>query len=155
MWMTEREICLSYREARDQKEQIGILADLNASSKDRIVSILRDGGETVDWHRMNTKAGREWTEEEDETVLARRKERATFREIAEELHRTETAVRMRYAKLSDGELIPDKMHWTKEDVETLLTLRQKGLTFKAIGALLGRTKNGVMGKYQRIEKGGR
>lgn len=151
--MTPREICRSYREARDQKEQIGILADLNASSKDRIVSILRDGGEEIDWFRPNAKAGRQWSEEEDAAVLERRKARATFREIAEELHRTETAVRMRYARLSDGELIPDAMHWTKEEETELLALRQKGLTFKAIGELLGRSKNSVQGKYKRVKGG--
>ena len=153
--MTTQEICRSYREARNQKEQIGILADLNASSKERIVSVLRDGGENVDWFRSNTNAGRAWTEEEDEELLMMREARKTFREIAAAFRRTETAIRMRYAKLSGGKLVPDNAHWTRDEEKELLKLRQKGITFKAIGEMLGRTKNSVMGKYQRLEKGGR
>ena len=45
--MTEREICLSYREAKDKKKQIPILADLSELSKPEIIGILLRNGENV------------------------------------------------------------------------------------------------------------
>lgn len=54
MQMTEKEICQSYREAKDKKHQIEILADLNATNKDFIKTILERGGEI----KPRIKAGR-------------------------------------------------------------------------------------------------
>lgn len=45
--MTEREICLSYRETKDKKKQIPILADLSELSKPEIIGILLRNGESV------------------------------------------------------------------------------------------------------------
>lgn len=45
--MTEREICLSYREAKDKRKQIPILADLSELSKQEIIGILLRNGENV------------------------------------------------------------------------------------------------------------
>lgn len=45
MQMTKQEICQSYREAKNKKAQIGILADLNATNIDFIKEILEKGGE--------------------------------------------------------------------------------------------------------------
>lgn len=45
--MTEREICLSYREAKDKRKQIPILADLSELSKPEIIGILLRNGENV------------------------------------------------------------------------------------------------------------
>lgn len=45
MQMTEKEICKRYREAKDKRLQIGILAELNATSKEFIKEILERGGE--------------------------------------------------------------------------------------------------------------
>lgn len=42
--MTEREICLSYREAKDKRKQIPIISDL---SKPEIIGILLRNGESV------------------------------------------------------------------------------------------------------------
>lgn len=44
MYMTDDEICVRYRQARDKKAQIKILADLNATSKQEIISVLEDAG---------------------------------------------------------------------------------------------------------------
>lgn len=43
--MTPNEICRNYRYAKDKKEQIKILADLNCTSKDEIIKVLVDCGE--------------------------------------------------------------------------------------------------------------
>lgn len=45
--MTEREICLSYREAKKQNTQLQILAELNGVSRVQIIGILLRNGETV------------------------------------------------------------------------------------------------------------
>lgn len=45
MWMTENEIARSYREARNRKHQIYILADLNLCSVSEIKAILEEKGE--------------------------------------------------------------------------------------------------------------
>ena len=45
--MTERKICLSYREAKDKRKQIPILADLSELSKPEIIGILLRNGENV------------------------------------------------------------------------------------------------------------
>jgi len=45
--MTEREICLSYREAKDKRKKIPILADLSELSKPEIIGILLRNGENV------------------------------------------------------------------------------------------------------------
>ena len=45
--MTEREICLSYREAKDKRKQIPILSDLSGLSEPEIIGILLRNGESV------------------------------------------------------------------------------------------------------------
>lgn len=45
MQMTAQEICQSYREAKNKRAQIEILADLNLASTDYIKEILEKGGE--------------------------------------------------------------------------------------------------------------
>lgn len=40
----KREICKNYRIAKNPKEQIGILADLNACSKSSIEAVLEEAG---------------------------------------------------------------------------------------------------------------
>lgn len=44
MEMTINDICNSYRLAKNQKEQIEVLADLNGCTKDIIIAILRSEG---------------------------------------------------------------------------------------------------------------
>lgn len=45
MQMSYGEIVRSYKEAKEPKKQIGILADLNAVGKDEIAKILYNAGE--------------------------------------------------------------------------------------------------------------
>ena len=47
MTMTPEEICRDYRTAKSRLKQIGILAELNQCSKDKIKQILIDGGEKL------------------------------------------------------------------------------------------------------------
>lgn len=43
--MSVEEICREYRLAKNKKEQIGILADLNCTTKEEIIKVLVDCGE--------------------------------------------------------------------------------------------------------------
>ena len=47
MQMSAEEICRDYRQAKDPRAQIRILADLNACSPAHIKKILQEGGEAV------------------------------------------------------------------------------------------------------------
>ena len=44
MDMTDYEICQAYKQAKNKKEQVKILADLNVTIECRIIRILRKGG---------------------------------------------------------------------------------------------------------------
>lgn len=44
MTMTDKDIILDYNQAKDKDAQIGILADLNQCSKEKILEILKTGG---------------------------------------------------------------------------------------------------------------
>lgn len=44
MYMKDNEIVREYREAKDKKEQVKILADMNQSTYDEIVEVLRKKG---------------------------------------------------------------------------------------------------------------
>lgn len=44
MQMNEEEICRSFKEAKDHRKQVGILADLNCCSRDEIRRILMKNG---------------------------------------------------------------------------------------------------------------
>lgn len=43
-YMTDEEIVRNYREAKNKREQVKILADLNCMSREEIIQILKDGG---------------------------------------------------------------------------------------------------------------
>lgn len=45
--MTEWEICLSYREAKNRNTQLQVLAELNGTSRVRIIGILLKNGEKL------------------------------------------------------------------------------------------------------------
>lgn len=45
--MTEAEICREYREAKNQRAQVEILADLNLCSKNEILKVLMVNGQDV------------------------------------------------------------------------------------------------------------
>lgn len=46
-YMTEREICSDYRNAKDRNEQITVLAELNGIGRIDIIRILRKNGERL------------------------------------------------------------------------------------------------------------
>lgn len=51
--MTEREICIMYRDAKNQNTQLQILADLNSVSRIEIIRILVSNGEKLPSRTVN------------------------------------------------------------------------------------------------------
>lgn len=51
--MTEREICIMYREAKNQNSQLQILAELNDVSRNEIIRILVKNGEKLPSRAIN------------------------------------------------------------------------------------------------------
>lgn len=51
--MTEREICIMYREARNQNTQLRILAELNDVNRNEIMRILVKNGEKLPSRAIN------------------------------------------------------------------------------------------------------
>lgn len=51
--MTEREICIMYREARNQNTQLQVLAELNDVSRNEIIRILVKNGEKLPSRAIN------------------------------------------------------------------------------------------------------
>ena len=51
--MTEREICIMYREARNQNTQLQILAELNDVNRNEIIRILVKNGEKLPSRAIN------------------------------------------------------------------------------------------------------
>ena len=53
LMMEPGEIAREYRTAADQKKQLGILAELNSTSREQIAEILQSQGEKVDRRWLN------------------------------------------------------------------------------------------------------
>ena len=54
MTMTDGEICEMYRTAKEKAKEIKILAECNATSKEKIVNVLEAGGYKVDKRVLNS-----------------------------------------------------------------------------------------------------
>lgn len=77
MMMTETDICREYRQAANQRAQIGILADLNVTTKREIMAILERNGVVFPPMRG---VNRSWDKARARTLYDQGK---TDREIAE------------------------------------------------------------------------
>lgn len=70
--MTDYEICQAYKQAKDKKEQVKILADLNDTIKSRIIRILRKGGVYEDKPSYWMDTQNKWREIKDGSIQAGR-----------------------------------------------------------------------------------
>ena len=86
--MTVGEIVTSYRQAANQLQQIGVLADLNACTKSDIKRILTDAG--VD--TSDTYIGRTWNAGEERRLRQLAAEGKTAGEISALMHRSRMSV---------------------------------------------------------------
>ena len=102
IWMTEGEICASYRQAKDPKEQIRVLSELNLCTGVEIKEILRKHGElpakkekaaiAPEKERKKQMNGRKWTLEEVEYMLEKKKAGVPLGDIAADLGRPKASI---------------------------------------------------------------
>lgn len=94
-----------------------------------------------------------WSSEDDAAVRAMTEGGKSDAVIAAALNRTPAAVERRRATLSISR--GDARAWAEEAIETLRTLWGEGKSCAQIAALIGVTRNAVIGKANRLKLGGR
>lgn len=103
-WMTDEEICTSYRDAAYKGQQLEILAELNAVTVETITAILERGGYRVGEEAEEAKPakklvkvenGKEWTAEEDEKLIELHNAGMSGVDIGKEMGRTKYSVQTR------------------------------------------------------------
>lgn len=174
--MTDGEVVTSFRQAKDKREQIKILAELNCCRKDEILSILTSAGEDVSEYiagvrkRHSPSRHKKWTED-DVTILEEGcKNGGSCEEIAEALGRT---VDSTYAKASEmgfvsaagGEKAADpaakteprkeQHRWTEADDEALIELRAEGMSRREIADAIGCARQSVDFHIAKLKEEGR
>ena len=100
-WMTDGQLAMLYRDAKNKKEQLEILAQLNACSVEKIIKRLNAMGiETVEPKVIRKRAAyRAWSEEDILKLLDLTASGASLRKISKALNRSETAIRSVLCKL--------------------------------------------------------
>ena len=94
-WMTDGQLAMLYRDAKNKKEQLEILAQLNACSVEKITKRLNAMGiETVEPKAKRKRDRyREWSEADILALLDLKHSGASVRKISKALDRSETAIR--------------------------------------------------------------
>lgn len=95
-----------------------------------------------------------WTKEEDDRLsFLLRKGGFTYKDLQEDLRRTEAAIKRRIGDLGLKErpMRAKNRKWTEEEVETLLQMIEEGADWIQIGDRLGRSALAVRGKYERLQ----
>ena len=100
-WMTDGQLAMLYRDAKNKKEQLEILAQLNACSVEKITKRLNAMGiETVEPKAKRKRDRyREWSEADILALLDLKHSGASVRKISKALDRSETAIRSVLCKL--------------------------------------------------------
>lgn len=125
-WLSDRQICIMYRDSANREEQIKILSELTLYSVERIVSILRAGGYKAEVPKMRysdrppRKCNRRWTAEEYLKVWRMFNEGASLLRIAKECDRSMGAIRgaLRGLQQNPG-------YCTTDDMRTALRLYER------------------------------
>lgn len=95
-----------------------------------------------------------WSQEEDKRLIYLLQQyKYNMFEISETLHRTEGAIKRRICTLGLKErpIKKNSRWWTDEEVNILITLREKGYSFEYIGEKLKRTGSACRGRYERLQ----
>ena len=119
-YMRDDEICVRYDQAKDQAEQIKILAELNDMDRREIEEILVEHGRMKDPPRRVPKRRPKrvhqngWTPEEERYVLQMYREGVSQHEIARITGRSQSSVCNRLQKLKeDGYEIGERKYRRK------------------------------------------
>lgn len=108
--MTDAEICRRYHDAKDQKMQIGILADMNLCSKEQIMRILERNG--INCGRARKDPGG-WEARAGE-IKSMLEQNYSHREIGEYYGCTSSNISMVVARLRKKELLPKDIYGKKK-----------------------------------------
>lgn len=90
----------------------------------------------------------DWNEQMDAVIIKACEEHATFTAVAEELGVSRNSVLKRATQLGR---VRDSNFWTEDQRDILKAEWAKGTTCSQIGALLGKTKNSVIGQAHRMK----
>ena len=155
--MTDGEIVTSYRQAKDKREQIGILADLNLMTKEKVCEILRAAGinEVGEAKKVRREPPNVWRDEELDSLRRMCAEGRGLGEISASLGRTKHAVHRKGVSLGlafcedvlPGEDVGKKRSnkmWTTGELDSLRRMAAEGKTAEECAEALGRTKTAVM-----------
>lgn len=95
-----------------------------------------------------------WSKSEDEKLLwMLNQHRFTYPQISAELGRTHGAIKRRMHDLGiklRPIYLDNKRKYSQEEIDTILSMYQKGYCFKVIAAKLNRSEAGVRGKVERM-----
>lgn len=162
--MTDGEIVTSYRQAKDKREQIGILADLNLMTKEKVCEILRAAGinEVGEAKKVRREPPNVWRAEELDSLRRMCAEGRGLGEISASLGRTRHAVHRKGVSLGlafcedvlPGEDVGKKRtnkKWTTGELDSLRRMAAEGKTPAECAEALGRTKTAVMDRGNMLK----
>ena len=154
--MTDGEVVTSYRQAKNKREQIGILADLNLMTVEQVREILRAAGigEVGEAKKVRREPPNVWRAEELASLRRMCAEGRGLGEISEALGRTRHAVHRKGVSLGlafcedvlPGEDVGKKRSnkkWTTGELDSLRRMAAEGKTAAECAEAIGRTKNAV------------
>lgn len=169
--LTDGEVITSFRQAKNKREQLRILAELQCCSQNEIYDLLSAAGEDVSMLRRRSARSsgdpRRWTEEEVDLLHLRCRQGASCEDVAIELERTVDSV---YSKANEmgfafaagsveeesaegAELFgcddspcgdePAAEEWTREEILSVAKLYGQGETIRRIAEVFGRSAEEV------------
>lgn len=154
--MTDGEIVTSYRQAKNKREQLGILADLNLMTVEQVREILRAAGigEVGEAKKTRREPPNVWRDEELDSLRRMCAEGRGLGEISASLGRTRHAVHRKGVSLGlafcedvlPGEDVGKKRSnkkWTTGELDSLRRMAAEGKTAAECAEALGRTKTAV------------
>lgn len=98
---------------------------------------------------------RVWTKEDDNRLVSKTKScRYTYKDLAEELNRTENAIKRRLIDLGvPYRPVPLDCHakWTTEEKENMIELYKKGYDTYTIAKILNKSQFGITEKLREVE----
>lgn len=162
--MTDGEVVTSYRQAKNKREQLGILADLNLMTVDQVREILRAAGigEVGEAKKTRREPPNVWRAEELDSLRRMCAEGRGLGEISASLGRTRHAVHRKGASLGlafcedvlPGEDVEKKRtnkKWTTGELDSLRRMAAEGKTPAECAEALGRTKTAVMDRGNMLK----
>jgi len=149
-YYTDGQLRTMYRDAKDRRAQIAIIAELEAKPKELVIEKLESLGEVVNFDKKKRKAQKRnghvtWSEEEDRILREAWQQGKTLEQIAELLPgRSEKAVGNRREKMHLKGRKRDGW-WTEEEDQILRDASRSRTSIKTLAQLLKtRTRNAII-----------